>query len=409
MNPKKLIAALLILLLLIPQAPMPVAFAAEGYGKVQCQTFPGTGGRDLPAVGQDYSAFSCNCITDGVTVTGWMMTDGSGNSCSGIVQNKAYTLSIFLKSENADRVFTWVMAATINGVEANVSAVSDDGYNATITREIMPRLVAPTIWHSPDDESHNAGELFSFTASASPTYTSFQWFLVSPSGQEHPAESVTTLFPGTVYDIADLGRGGGCRCNLFNVPAGLDGWSIYCVFKVEWSETKTGMAQIHVINAAPPTPEPTPKPTPVPTPVLTPEPTPEPLPDPTPSQEELPEGLYLGAEDWSSVWSFDEDYHWHKSMNLKSDAVSDKGTHDMVWSETVRPTKKADGEETGICSVCGYTTHRPVIYTRSSSGPDLLLWGILGIAGLLLVSIVVIFVQLITSRNRRRRRRRKRR
>ena len=34
MNPKKLIAALLILLLLIPLAPMPAAFAAEGYGKV---------------------------------------------------------------------------------------------------------------------------------------------------------------------------------------------------------------------------------------------------------------------------------------------------------------------------------------------------------------------------------------
>ena len=93
-------------------------------------------------------------------------------------------------------------------------------------------------------------------------------------------------------------------------------------------------------------------------------------------------------------------------MNLKSDAVSDKGTHDLVWSETVRPTKKTEGEETGICSVCGYTTHRPVMYSRAANQPDFLLWGILGVAGLLLLSMTVIFIQLLAGNRGKRKRRR---
>lgn len=392
------------LFLFIPILAVPAAHAAEGFPKVQCQTFPGTGGADLPSTGQDYDAFSCRCITDGVYVTSWSMVDESGNQCSGIVQYKNYTLSIAVSSDREDRVFTDDTKATINGVEASLS-ISSDGKSATLTRKILPNLIAPTIWHSPDDEAHNAGELFSFIASASPTYTSFQWYLVSPSGQEHPAESVTTLFPGTVFDIADLGRGVGARCNLYYVPAEMDGWSVYCVFKVEWAETKTGMGRIEVLNAAPSTPEPTPLPTPEPTPQPTPEPTLQPTAEASP-EPELPEGLYIGAEDWSSVWSFDEDYHWHKSMNLKSDAVSDKGTHDLVWSETVRPTKKTEGEETGICSVCGYTTHRPVMYSRAANQPDFLLWGILGVAGLLLLSMTVIFIQLLAGNRGKRKRRR---
>ncbi|MBQ3482506.1 MAG: hypothetical protein IJH48_09355, partial [Oscillospiraceae bacterium] len=50
------------------------------------------------------------------------------------------------------------------------------------------------------------------------------------------------------------------------------------------------------------------------------------------------------------AWHSREEGHWHENDRGQ---VSDFGEHSFVWSE---PNEK--GEETGVCSVCGYTAVR---------------------------------------------------
>ena len=410
MKTRKFIAAFLVLLLFLPVLTFPQAFAVSGFNKIQCQTYPGNGTADLPTAGQEFSAFYCGTVTDGVAITGWSLIDGSGNPCSGIVQYEPYTLVINVESQNPDRVFTTETVATINGVPADLY-IMDDGWSASLHRDIMPYLMAPTIWHHPLDEAHNAGEQFSFSASASPMYTSFQWYIKSPTGQEYPVDNVQSLFDDVSYNVIDHGRESGTSCTFFNVPPQMDGWKVFCEFAVDWADSRTKEASIIVNDAKillAATPPPTPAPTPIPTPVPTAEPTPEPVSAPGP-EEELPEGLYLGTEDWEPSWSYDEDYHWHRSKDAQSSDVTDKGTHDLVWTVTVPATRKTDGEEMGVCSSCGYTTYRTISSaTRSGDGPDILLWVILGLCALLILTLLIIFIYLLVQRRKRRRRRRRR-
>ena len=420
---KKLLVLLVFVCFLLSAAP---AFAT-GAGsvvidRVQCQSFPGNAGADLPFVGQEYSAFSCSTITPGITVTGWSLVDDSGTPCSGTVQNRNYTLSITVASQAMNYYFTSDTRASINGEQATLSP-SADGLSATLSRYISPRLVAPTIWHNPADESHDSGETFSFTASASPLYDSFQWYLRSPAGQVFNAEDVSDSFPGVTATVTDLGKSNGCRCNFHNVNGNLNNWMVYCVFKSAAGEVSTDKALIKVQNADAIVMVGQPSPTPAvqETPSLenggiwiveTPAPEPVPAPAASPAQssswdEELPEGIYIIDEDWDAAWTYDEDYHWHKSLIPENNDVSDKGTHDMSWSVTTPATKKADGVETGVCSECGYTATRSIAYVRTAAGagaPDMLKWIIGVLSGIIILSAIIIIGQYIKDKRRRKRR-----
>ena len=400
--------ALLLLTILLFLCFVPAAGAEWVIDRILCQTLPGNGTVDLPSVGQDYSSFSCRASIEGIHVDAWALVDSDGNPCSGMVENKQYTLYIDVASDDPNYVFTNETRAYINNMEATVT-IFDDWHYATIGRVIKPNYLAPTIWHHPTDESHNMGERFDFFASAQPGYTSFEWHIKSPDGRDFKAEEITKLFPDVVVTVDDLGKATGCRCNFNRVPAGLDGWTVYCIFNLYEQKTVTKEAAIHVLDAAlapTPTPASTPSPTPAPTPDPTPSPvpTPEPVPTETP-EEDLQEGIYIISDDWNLNWSYDEDYHWHESLNPESTEISEKGTHDMVWTEKTAATRKENGTEEGTCSVCGYQTMRSVAYMPSAGGsPDYIMWAIRGVGIALAVAVpIILIVSLVRNHNTRKR------
>ena len=261
--PVLLLALAAVLCLLLPAA---TAFADDGMevyyiDKVLVQTYPGDGGNNIPYVGQEWSAFYAQTTTSGVAVTGCSLIDSSGTACTGKVENKGYTLSVSLSSQVINFIFTSDTKAYMNNEPCNIS-VSADGFSATISRQISPRLVAPTIWKNPGDETHNSGQTFSFAASASPTYNSVQWYVRSPYNQTVKAEEINTLFVNTTGHVVDHGSGGS-TLNLSGVPVDMDGWSVYCEFKGDGGSAYTSDAFLHVsdaaaILAATPVPSPTP-------------------------------------------------------------------------------------------------------------------------------------------------------
>lgn len=397
---KKIVLFLIMISLLL--LLLPSAGAEWVVDKILCQTLPGNGTVDLPSVGQDSSSFSCRSSVEGIRVDACALVDENGNTCRGMIENRPYTLLIDVATDDPNFVFTEQTGAFINNEPATLS-VHDDWHYATIARVIKPYYLAPTVWHNPTDESHNMGERFDFFASAQPGYTSFEWYLRSPDGKEYKAEEVSQLFPEATAIIEDLGKATGVRCNINKVPAGMDGWAVYCVFNLYEQKAVTKDAYIRVLDAAlapSPTPAPTPSPVPTPSPTPSPVPTPEPSPTPVPEEEELPEGIYITPEDWDLSWDYDEDYHWHNSLNPDSKEISDKGTHDMVWTEKTAATRKQEGLEEGECSVCGFKTSRSVAYVPTTPGsPDIVEYAIYGVGGVLALAVPII---LITSAVRNR-------
>ena len=400
MKSRKMVAAFLLLCIFF--AGITVAHA--DLERVVLQTFPGSNtGNDLPYVGQEISAFRVAAKSGNVTVTGWSLVDDYGSPCNDYVRARYYTLYIKLSSADGSSLFSSRTGAVINNEEASLVA-SADGSTATVTRRIYPLQIKPDIWHNPTDETHDAGDVFSFTASAAPYYSSFVWMLIPPEGEEFSAEDIQDHFPNTTAVISDLGRGNGVRCNLHSVPNEMNGWKICCLVLNDVSEVRTQPAELHVNFVATPTPEPTPEPTPAPTP----EPTPVPTPEPTPE-----EGIFI--DDWDSAWTTDEDYHWHTSLKPGSTEISDKGTHTMVWTETTPATFRSDGEEKGVCSVCGYSSSRSIPYTGALSVVRQLFgeagWigvAIAAICVILALAILMIVIRaLVDGISRKRRKKRK--
>lgn len=400
MKMRRILLAALIISMVASLCPVYAA-ALDTYSidKVLVQTYPGSGGNDLPYVSQEYSAFYAQTSTSGVVVTGWSLVDGSGNQCSGKVQNTGYTLSVNVTSQVVNCFFTSDTKAYINNEAANIS-VSSDGLSATVSRVIQPRLVAPTIWKNPGDESHESGNTFSFVASASPYYDSVQWYVKSPYNSDYKVEDISTVFPGVNATVHDHGSGGS-TCNLNNVPVDMDGWMVYCKFIGVGGQTNTSNAFINVTNAAAvlSTPEPSPAVQIVETPapsiyiVETPEPT---------------QDIWVVEEAWSDVWTYDRENHWHASIIPQVTDVSDKAPHDMVWTETRAATKKEDGEEQGVCSVCGYTETRSVLYVKpertSIELPTGLKWVVGVVGGIIVLAAAVVFIQYMKDKARRKRR-----
>ena len=67
---------------------------------------------------------------------------------------------------------------------------------------------------------------------------------------------------------------------------------------------------------------------------------------------------------FSADWSSDGDSHWHACESC--DERAEEAKHSFEWTETVKATRSAPGEEEGVCTVCGYTTTREVPYTGSN-------------------------------------------
>jgi len=287
--------------------------------------------------------------------------------------------------------------------------LSADHHYLTLTRVYAPMIWAPSVIKNPSDEWINEGGFASFVATA--LYVEgYQWHIVDPmNGREYFVEDITELF-----DIATSGDGES-KLNLYNVPRTLDGWQVYCTFVgAAGGHSNSSRATLHVKYEGPLFPageleaeeEADPKgedeadaaaePSPEPTPESTPESTPEPTPAPAAEPEED------HTHTFPETWSFDDTYHWRE---CSCGERIEQGAHTMEWTVTRRAARKLAGEEHGVCTVCGYEAVRELPY----EGPSTVLrFALLGVGGLVALTLIVLIADSIRTSIRRSRRKKAR-
>ena len=221
----------LIIVILMLCCLMPFSFGEEyvGVEKVYVETYPDkNSGNDLPRVGQSISDFYASTITGGISVQNWTLIDEDGVTCSSTVENKNYNLYINVVSNISNYVFTSNTKAYINGVSATITP-SGDGHGATLSRNIKPSVIDPVIYKNPGDENHDKGSTFSFTASASQVFMTYQWYIMSTYGEKYTPEELSAAYPGVVCSVKETGSGS-VRLNITNPYDGMNGWLVYCTF-----------------------------------------------------------------------------------------------------------------------------------------------------------------------------------
>ena len=412
-------AAVLLLAIVVIAGVCPMSASAQTvtYDKVLLETYTSSQAtaNTLPVVGQNVSDIVVKTSTTGVTVLGWELV-GAGTK----VENHDYILNVYIAMGVTNGVFDpYSTTAYINNVKSTIT-VNADRISATVSRQITPDVQAPVVWHHPSDETHNAGECFSFTATASQVYTSYQWKIRANSGETYNVEDIQSMFPGTYAVVSNLDQG--TRCNIYNVPEGFNNWTVYCVFSGAGGDVSTNSATIHVKNASP---DPTPTIVDAPSTqssssdvnvpagiTIVDEPTSdinivdEPSDSQTADDTETTTNENINIVEWEDAWTYDDTGHWHKSIDAYSDEVSETEPHVLTWTTTIEATKKADGEEEGTCSVCGYTTKRNVAYekpeTRGLSTGAKVAIGVVG--GIAVLGGGTVGVQYIIDSNKRKRR-----
>jgi len=286
--------------------------------------------------------------------------------------------------------FSDSVAVYLNNSSAFFS-LGEGGKTLTLTREYTPELWAPAVIKQPGNETVEEGEFASFVASATVTET-YKWFLYDPNeDKSYPADQVSSLFEGVSMQETQQGK-----CNFYNVTAAMDGWQVYCVFSGPGGEVKSQKASIKVKYETPPpteTPEPTPEPAPVPEATAAPEAA------AAPEESSAPDH----AHTFTAQWQQSEALHWRE---CECGAKTDEGVHTMVWEESRKATKREPGLKTGTCETCAFVSEKEVEYDNSNS---ILRYIILGLGGLVLLTIVILVIDSIAASRRRRRRRRKRR
>ena len=60
---------------------------------------------------------------------------------------------------------------------------------------------------------------------------------------------------------------------------------------------------------------------------------------------------------FSDVWEYNDISHWHQCTCGEH---SDEEFHSYTWTVLKAPTETEDGEQKGVCSVCGYETTQPI-------------------------------------------------
>ena len=147
---------------------------------------------------------------------------------------------------------------------------------ATPTPTVAPSG-PPTLTKSPTDERLNEGGTCLFVARAD-NATSLIWHLVSPDGKT----DITYDMASSYFSQLSISGGKETTLRLSNVPAGMNGWHVYCRFSNNYGSVSSGQAIVSVNPTPTPAPTATPKPTPAPTATPAPTPTPTPAPAPQP-------------------------------------------------------------------------------------------------------------------------------
>ena len=389
--------------------------------RVLCSlNYPPVAMMDLSFV--NISSSSTNC-----TINSAFWTDGAGSQVSGTFGTGNYTLNVTYTA-NAGCAFSPTAAGYINNKADGVTvSVSADGSTATLRKTYEAEIWAPTAIKQPGSETVNMGGWTSFAVSA--TYAeSHEWFFESPDGaQKVAAADASAVWQGVTVSGADSER-----LVIHYVALGLDGWRVFCrhwsVNHVSYTDSSRATITITGIPTPAPTPEFTPIPMEAPTaePLTPEEPAEEPLtpeePAETPAAQE-PAAAVTPAEtpapapaERSFSYSNDGQSHWRVYDDGESGSRED---HLYVWHETRAATSEQAGEETGVCSICGYAVTRPLAYEGSAVRSSLGIGEALGIDGmsdlqLLLIGgaavcllLLILSAALTPSRSRRSRRRRR--
>ena len=396
--------ALCMLLALLNLAPTGAAAETELPRATTTLNFPPVALMELQYVsvkasGQHYSLDSA----------AWY--DDSGRPVSSAFGTGGYRLEIRL-TPDAGYAFTTGTVGYINNSSEGVSTALAANGQLVLSKQYAAEIWSPVVIKDPGPETVNEGGWCSFVVSG--IYTvSYTWRAQSPEGNSIDMESLSGRFPTLSVDGANTGK-----LLLYNIPAGLSGWSFYCVLGGvdAMYSTNTGKAEL-IVEAAAPAATPEPEPEPEPSPEPSPEPEEEAKPAPADEAEEKPEEEETGeateegegehVHEPSEDWSYDLRSHWHVCQSCG--AVLDQAAHKMSWRQTVAPTEEALGEKEGVCSVCGYkTVHELPQLEKPQEEPrqeiDLYRVVLFGLSALLVLSVLVLIVQGIRGRRRRRRR-----
>lgn len=268
------------------------------------------------------------------------------------------------------------------------------GTTVTLSKNYVPALWAPSIIYHPKAATVDEGEYASFWVSG--LYVAeYDWYLKGPDGQKVPVDKIKDYFSG-----ASASENGTSSITIKKIPAEMDGWSIVCTFIAAGRATKvdSNAAKITVKRV-----EPTPAPTSEPTPTPAPEPTAEPA-ETTENSEVSPEATEEHVHDFSTVWNYDGDKHWHSC-----DCGERREEQAHLFGRT-------DQEERNVCTICGYTeepeaTPEPekTDGENTMEGLNLLRWLLAVVAAGLAIGIVVLLAQAVRDSRRSKHSRRRRR
>ena len=376
---KRALAGLLSLLLCLGICGLiPTEASAEGeIGKVLTTL------SNVPVAMDGVYSITAATSTEGCYLASYGWYDSNGSPADGVFEAGTYRVEITV---NAAEGYYFADGVAVYLNNSSVDYVMNDSSSLTLYRNYDAQLWAPSIYKHPTTENVKEGELASFVAMA--TYTdTYEWTATSPDGKTTcKCDDLPDLFPGV-----SIGGDGKEKMNIRNVPAEMDGWTVKCTFSGPGGSAVSNAASIKVKL-----PE-TPKPTATPKPSATPKPT------ETPAATAKPDTEDEHVHEFSEAWSKDADKHWHECACGEK---TQEAPHSMEWTVVTEATKKADGTEQGVCSVCGYTETRSLAYEKDEDGEiSFMRYVFIGI----IVLIVVIVIGLVSSgiaESRRRKRRR---
>ncbi|MBQ1236114.1 MAG: hypothetical protein IIX72_03990, partial [Oscillospiraceae bacterium] len=336
---KRFIAALCIVLMLCTLMPMSAA-ADSPIDKVLCTT------SSIPVAQANSKDIYAATSTAGCYIESYIWRRTSdGYIIYQLFGTENVEVEITLRALDG-WYFSDAVAVYLNNSPANFY-IGEGGKTLTLTRTYSPELWAPSIIKNPGSETVDEGGMASFVASATLT-SEYKWYVVNPATAElYSADELPLHFEGV-----SIGSNREGQFNIHNVPAALDGWHVYCMFKGPGGEVRSSEAKIKVNYETPPPTE-----TPAPTPEPTPEPTTAPVESAAPAQPEPEEENH--AHSFSEVWRTDEALHWREcacGMRMS------EGSHILRWSEIREASRREPGLSIGRCDSCGYEIEKEVPY-----------------------------------------------
>ena len=380
---KRALAGLLSLLLCLGICGLiPTEASAEGeIGKVLTTL------SNVPVAMDGVYSITAATSTEGCYLASYGWYDSNGSPADGVFEAGTYRVEITV---NAAEGYYFADGVAVYLNNSSVDYVMNDSSSLTLYRNYDAQLWAPSIYKHPTTENVKEGELASFVAMA--TYTdTYEWTATSPDGKTTcKCDDLPDLFPGV-----SIGGDGKEKMNIRNVPAEMDGWTVKCTFSGPGGSAVSNAASIKVKVAE------TPKPTATPKPSATPKPT------ETPAATAKPDAEDEHVHEFAESWSKDGDKHWHECACGEK---SQEAPHSMEWTVVTEATRKAEGTEQGVCSVCGYTETRSLAYEKDEDGGiGFMRYVFIGIIVLIVVILVGLVISGIAESRRRKRRREARR